>query len=51
MRKISFGMQKIEKNQVEYIGISGGDQGQVLNGAEDENIFTAIWNWLQQLLS
>lgn len=49
--KNQLGMQKIEKNQVEYIGISGGDQGQVLNGAEDENIFTAIWNWLQQLLS
>ncbi len=49
--KNQLGMQKIEKNQVEYIGVSGGDQGQVLNGAEDENIFTAIWNWLQQLLS
>lgn len=45
------GMQKIEKNQVEYIGISGEDQGEVLNDFGNDNIFTSIWNWLQELLS
>ena len=45
------GMRKLEQSQVEYISLSQGDKGQVLEGDSSENWLTSIWNFIEQLLS
>ena len=45
------GMRKLEQNQVEYISLSEGDKGEVLEEDSSENWLTSAWNFIQQLLS
>ena len=46
----NLGMQKAEKDQVEYISMAQEDQGTVLQDAGGQGILDQIWNWFQQLL-
>ncbi len=47
----TLGMRPAEQGQVEYIVLSEGDAGEVLISGQEENVFSAIWHWLEDLLS
>ena len=44
-------MKSQSKLSLEYISLSQGDKGQVLEGDSSENWLTSIWNFIEQLLS
>lgn len=44
------GMRHVEQGQISYIGITGGDKGEIIKHVGD-NWFSDLWEKLQQLLS
>lgn len=45
------GMRKIEQDQVEYISLSQGDKGQVLEEGQSQGWLASLWSSIEQLLS
>lgn len=49
--KNKLGMKKLEQNQMEFVSLSQGDKGQVLQNNQGENWWTSLWHSIEKLLS
>ncbi|HEX3037691.1 MAG TPA: hypothetical protein VHO94_01690 [Oscillospiraceae bacterium] len=49
--KNKLGMIKLEQNQMEFVSLSQGDKGQVIQNNQGENWWTSIWHSIEKVLS
>ena len=49
--KDKLGMRKLEQNQMEFVSLSQGDKGKVIQNNQGENWWTSIWHSIEKTLS
>ncbi len=49
--KDKLGMRKLEQNQMEFVSLSQGDKGQVIQSNQGENWWSSVWHSIEKMLS